>query len=42
MRGEVARTCRIRDDYALVGFCTDARHNGYSVWVDPHERIQHP
>jgi hypothetical protein len=42
MRGEVARECRIRNDYALVGFCLDARAHNFHVWVDPHERIHHP
>ena len=42
MRGEVARTCRIVDDMALVGFCRDARAKGYNIYVDPTERIEHP
>jgi hypothetical protein len=42
MRGDVARRSRIRNDYGLVGFCEDARNNGFSVWADAQERIHHP
>jgi hypothetical protein len=42
MRGEVARQCRIRNDYCLVGFCEDVRAHGYVISVDGQERIQHP
>lgn len=42
MRGTVARNCRIRNEYCLVGFCEDARAQGYYVYVDAQERIHHP
>jgi len=42
MRAEVARRCRIRNDNALVGWCEDARHNGFKVAVAPGLRIDHP
>jgi hypothetical protein len=42
MRGEVARTCRVQNDYALVGWSDDVRKHGYRIWVDPTERITHP
>lgn len=42
MRADVARTCRIRDENALLGFCKDVRSKGYMVWVDKTERIEHP
>lgn len=42
MRGEVARRCRIRDDQAIVGFCADARAQGYGVFADTGERVDHP
>lgn len=42
MRAEVARTTRIPDGEALVGFCRIAREQGYRVWVDARERITHP
>lgn len=31
MRAEVARKCRIRNDYCLVGWCEDARRQGYRI-----------
>lgn len=42
MRAEVARTCRVRNDYALVGFCEDVWRNGFSIYADARERIFHP
>jgi len=42
MPGEVARTCRTTREDELVGFCNEARATGYSVWLDPGLRIQHP
>jgi hypothetical protein len=33
MKGEVARACRIRNDYCLVGWCQDAREKGYRIAV---------
>lgn len=42
MLGTVARSCRVRNDYALVGFCEDVRNAGHSVWVDAAQRVEHP
>ena len=42
MRAEVARRCRIRNNYCLVGWCEDARVNGYRIAVDPLLRVEHP
>ena len=42
MRGEVARNCRIRNDYCLVGWCQDAQSQGYRIAVCPNLRINHP
>jgi len=35
MRAHVARACRIRNDYCLVGWCEDARSQGYRIGVQP-------
>ena len=35
MRGHVARLCRIRNDYCLVGWCEDARSKGFRIAVRP-------
>ena len=35
MRGDVAMSCRIRDEYCLVGWCRDARAQGYRIAVCP-------
>lgn len=42
MKADVARTCRIRNGNALLGFCEDVRSKRYKVWVDKTERIEHP
>jgi hypothetical protein len=42
MQAEVARTCRIRDDYCLVGWCEDARSKGYRIAVCSDLKIHHP
>ena len=42
MRGEVARNVRIPGNEVIIGFCRVAREQGYHVFVDPRERIQHP
>lgn len=42
MKAQVARDVRIPDGGALVGFCQVAREQGYHVWVDARERINHP
>lgn len=42
MRGEVARRCRIRNNYCLVGWCEDAREQGYSIACAPMFRVNHP
>jgi hypothetical protein len=42
MRGAVARSVRIRNDYCLVGWCEEARALGYRIGVHPGLRIAHP
>jgi hypothetical protein len=42
MDANVARTTRIPDTDGLVGFCRNARSQGYRIWVDPTARIDHP
>jgi hypothetical protein len=42
MRAEVAEVCRIRNDYALVGWCEDARAHGYKIAVHPNLKVYHP
>jgi hypothetical protein len=42
MRGIVARTARIRNNGALVGFCEDVRSLGFHIWVDSVVRVDHP
>lgn len=42
MRGHVARACRIRNDYCLVGWCEDARQQGYRIGVTTSARVDHP
>ncbi len=42
MQAEIARSCRIRNNQALLGFCQDVRDKGYHIFVDPSQRIQHP
>lgn len=42
MRGEVARKCRIRDNYCLVGWCRDARAQGYRIGVHGGLEVNHP
>lgn len=42
MFGDVARHTRIPEGEALVGFCRAARENGYRVWTDARERVDHP
>lgn len=42
MRGEVARTCRIIDNDALVGFGRDVWAKGFALYADAQERIDHP
>ena len=42
MRSIVARECRIRNDYCLVGWCEDARAHGYRIAVCSDLRIHHP
>ena len=42
MRAEVARRCRIVEDMCLVGFCKDVWDKGFTLHVDPRERIYHP
>lgn len=42
MKGEVARTCRIPPEDALVGFCRNAKSAGYRIWVDSAGTVRHP
>jgi hypothetical protein len=42
MQARVARKCRVKNDYCLVGWCEDARSKGYRIAVDPSLRIAHP
>lgn len=42
MRGEVARSCRIIDNEAMVGFGRDVWAKGFTLFADARERIQHP
>lgn len=42
MHGAVARTCRIRNGNALVGFCEDVRANGWEVTCDARKKVVHP
>lgn len=42
MRSNVASACRIRNDYALVGWCEDARDKGYQIAVHTELRVDHP
>lgn len=41
MRGEVARSSRIRSGGALVDWCADARAQGFRIGVWPSFRVQH-
>jgi GT2 family glycosyltransferase len=40
MRTEVARKCRIRNDYALVGWCRDARSKGFRIGLLPSSEVR--
>lgn len=42
MRGDVARACRIRDNNCLVGWCADARSQGYRIGYNPALIVRHP
>ena len=42
MKGEVARKCRVDDASGLVGFCADARRNGFRIWVGSDRTVRHP
>lgn len=42
MRGEVARRVRVRNDYCLVGWCEDARRQGYKIAACPAFSVEHP
>lgn len=42
MRGDVARSCRIIDNEALVGFGRDVWAKGFALYADARERIDHP
>ncbi len=40
MRSEVALKCRIRNDYCLVGWCEDARSQGYRIAAVLDEKVR--
>lgn len=40
MRSEVARACRIRNDYCLVGWCEDARSKGHRIAAVLNEKVR--
>jgi hypothetical protein len=40
MRGEIARQCRILNDYCLVGLCEDIRNHGYRIGVMPSLQVR--
>lgn len=42
MTGEVARTARIRNNNALVGFCEDVRAKGHHIGVRCDLKVAHP
>lgn len=42
MRGQVARECRIHDNYCLVGWCRDARSKGYRIAAHTGFDVRHP
>lgn len=42
MRAEIARRCRVKNDYALVGLCEDIRNQGFKIAVCPDLRVRHP
>lgn len=42
MRGDVGRSCRIRNNDVLLGFCADAWANGFTVNVDARQAVHHP
>lgn len=42
MAGVVARTVRVSNGNALVGWCEAARSAGYRIGVAPHIRVDHP
>jgi hypothetical protein len=42
MAGVVARTVRVDNGNALVGWCQAARDAGYRIGVAPHLRVDHP
>lgn len=43
MRGEVARSCRfVPPEQGIVGFGSDIRAKGYTLYLDPQLRVYHP
>ena len=43
MKGEVARAAHFDPpEMAVVSFCENARKLGYSIWLDPTLRVEHP
>lgn len=42
MRAEMAWTCRVPPEDGLVGFCRDARSQGYRIWADFDRIVRHP
>lgn len=42
MTGAAGRDCRIINDNVLLGFCEDAWAKGYTISVDPSQKVHHP
>lgn len=42
IRGEAAKTVRVKDGMALVGWCNEARRQGYTVGAHPGLSVRHP
>jgi len=42
MQAFAARTCRVRDENCLVGWCVDARAQGYKIAVHSSYTVKHP
>lgn len=42
MSGHIARTCRIPEGGALVGFCGEVTKRGWPIFVDARVKVRHP
>jgi hypothetical protein len=42
MKTDVARLCRVRNDYCLVGWCEDVRSRGFRIAIHPAFKVRHP